>query len=331
MARAFLGDRWLPRVLAVGAAIAIPWIIPQRYFLRVADLALVYAVLALGLQLLLGSAGQLSLGQAAFYGTGAYTSALLITKLRVPVEVAFLAGAVVAAVLAVTLVPITRLRGNELAVATLGFGVIIHAVILNEEWLTEGPLGVMRIPPFRLGPLVFDTESRFYYAALAVVLLVYGGFRRLAHSRFGRALEAIRQNEDAARTSGIHPVVYKSKVFVVTAFTAGIGGVLFAHLNGYLNPNDFTLTESINILMMVVVGGLQSLEGAVVGAIVLVFASEYLRAFKEYRMIIYGALLILFMIFGMEGLRGLPRLAARGVGRIFSRGPRPQAERGSRG
>lgn len=287
------------------ALAALPWIVSQRYFLRVADLALIYATLALGLQVVVGSAGQLSIGHAAFYGTGAYTSAILTTKLGFPVEAAFVAGAVVASLLALTLMPIIRLRGNELAVATLGFGVIIHAVILNEDWLTEGPFGMMKIPPLRLGPLPFDTEFRFYYAALAVAALTYVAFRRLTRSRFGRALEAIRQSEEAARTCSVDPLVYKSKVFIIAAFTAGAAGGLFAHLNGYLNPNDFTVLESINILMMVVVGGLHSLGGAVAGAVILVFASEYLRAFKEYRMIIYGAVLILLMALGGEGLRGV--------------------------
>lgn len=286
--------------------VAIPWLLPQRYFLRVLDLGLVYALLALGLQLLVGSAGQLSLGHAAFYGTGAYTSAILARKLGAPVEVSFLAGGLVAALLALTLVPILRLRGNELAVATLGFGVIVHAVILNEEWLTEGPFGVMRIPPFRLGPLSFDTEFRFYYLGLAVVALTYLAFRRLTRSRFGRALEAIRQSEEAAVTSGIDPLRYKSKVFVIAAFTAGLAGGLFAHLNRYLNPNDFTLAESINILVMVVVGGLRSLEGAIAGALVIVFTSEYFRAFKEYRLIFFGVALVLLMALGADGVRGLP-------------------------
>ncbi len=300
------GTRRFGPIFVAIVALAVPWLIPQRYFLRVADLALIYATLALGLQLLVGAAGQLSIGHAAFYGTGAYTSAILTVKLGAPVELAFVAGAVAAGLLALTLVPITRLRGNELAVATLGFGVIVHAVILNEEWLTEGPFGLMHIPPLHIGPLAFDTEFRFYYAALVVVAITYAAFRRLIGSRFGRALEAIRQSEDAARTCGINPVVYKSKVFVIAAFTAGLAGALFAHLNRYLNPNDFTLAESINILVMVVVGGFGSLQGAIAGAIILVFASEYLRAFKEYRMLIFGGLVVVFMALGAEGLRGLP-------------------------
>ena len=321
------GTRRFGPIFVAIVALAVPWLIPQRYFLRVADLALIYATLALGLQLLVGAAGQLSIGHAAFYGTGAYTSAILTVKLGAPVELAFVAGAVAAGLLALTLVPITRLRGNELAVATLGFGVIVHAVILNEEWLTEGPFGLMHIPPLHIGPLAFDTEFRFYYAALVVVAITYAAFRRLIGSRFGRALEAIRQSEDAARTCGINPVVYKSKVFVIAAFTAGLGGGLFAHLNGYLNPNDFTLLESINVLMMVVVGGLASLEGAMAGAVVLVFASEYLRPLKEYRMIIYGAVLILLMALGGEGLRAVPRAVrelARRLGRAGGRGIAPK-------
>lgn len=320
------------RALAVAVVLlAIPWLLPQRYFLRVLDLGLIYAILALGLQLLVGSAGQLSLGHAAFYGTGAYTSAILVRKLGLPVEAAFLAGGMVAALLALTLLPILRLRGNELAVATLGFGVIVHAVMLNEEWLTEGPFGMMKIPPFRLGPLVFDTEFRFYYLGLAVAVATYLAFRRLTRSRFGRALEAIRQSEEAAVTSGINPVRYKSKVFVIAAFTAGLAGGLYAHLNRYLNPNDFTLTESINILVMIVVGGLRSLEGAIAGALIIVFASEYLRAFKEYRLILFGALLVVFMALGADGLRGVPSIlaaAARRWLRAARRRPTPELNDG---
>src|SRR5881396_778512 len=304
------GERGRRRLRGLALAVlllALPWLLPQRYFLRVVDLGLVYAVLALGLQLLVGSAGQLSLGHAAFYGTGAYTSAILVRKLGLPVERSFVAGGVVAALLGLTLVPILRLRGNELAVATLGFGVIVHAVILNEEWLTEGPFVMMRIPPFQLGPLVFNTEFRFYFLGLAVVAGTYLAFRRLTRSRFGRALEAIRQSEEAAVTSGINPVLYKSKVFVIAAFTAGLAGALFAHLN----PNDFTLAESINVLIMIVVGGLRSLEGAIIGAMIIVFASEYLRAFKEYRLILFGVLLVLLMALGADGLRGLPSALAR--------------------
>src|SRR6266705_1548407 len=303
------GERGRRRLRSLALAVlllALPWLLPQRYFLRVVDLGLVYAVLALGLQLLVGSAGQLSLGHAAFYGTGAYTSAILVRKLGLPVELSFVAGGVVAALLGLTLVPMLRLRGNELAVATLGFGVIV-----NEEWLTEGPFGMMRIPPFQLGPLVFNTEFRFYFLGLAVVAGTYLAFRRLTRSRFGRALEAIRQSEEAAVTSGINPVLYKSKVFVIAAFTAGLAGALFAHLNRYLNPNDFTLAESINVLIMIVVGGLRSLEGAIIGAMIIVFASEYLRAFKEYRLILFGVLLVLLMALGADGLRGLPSALAR--------------------
>jgi len=168
-----------------------------------------------------------------------------------------------------------------------------------------------RSGPFQLGPLLFNTEFRFYFLGLAVVAGTYLAFRRLARSRFGRALEAIRQSEEAAVTSGINPVLYKSKVFVIAAFTAGLAGALFAHLNRYLNPNDFTLAESINVLIMIVVGGLRSLEGAIIGAMIIVFASEYLRAFKEYRLILFGVLLVLLMALGADGLRGLPSALAR--------------------
>src|SRR5256885_1665901 len=186
-----------------------------------------------------------------------------------------------------------RLRGLALAV-----------LLLALPWLLPQRY-------FLRGPLVFNPEFRFHFLGLAVVAGTYLAFRRLTRSRFGRALEAIRQSEEAAVTSGINPVLYKSKVFVIAAFTAGLAGALFAHLNRYLNPNDFTLAESINVLIMIVVGGLRSLEGAIIGAMIIVFASEYLRAFKEYRLILFGVLLVLLMALGADGLRGLPSALAR--------------------
>ena len=172
--------------------------------------------------------------------------------------------------------PITRLRGTYLAVATLGFTIIVHLIILNEETLTGGPFGLMNIPYPSFGDWVLSSYRSVYYFDLVVLILTYLSLRRIVHSRFGRALESIKQNEEAALSCGINLTFYKSKCFVIAAFTAGLAGSLYAHLNLYLNPNDFTFWKSIEIVMMVVVGGVGSLEGGIVGGTVLVFALEYL-------------------------------------------------------
>jgi branched-chain amino acid transport system permease protein len=284
--------------------------------MHIVSLAMIFAVAALALQLLLGFAGLLSIGQAAFLGIGAYTSALLTTELAMPFELGFLAAGLVAGIASLTLVPITRLRGVYLAVATLGFTIIVHLVILNEEWLTGGSFGLLRIPWPSLGPWSLRGEVPTYYLCLAVLVLTFIALHRLIPSRFGRALQAIMQDEDAARASGINVTYYKSQAFVVAAVITGFAGSLFAHHAHYLNPNDFTFWKSIEILIMVAVGGIGSFAGAVVGAFVVVLLPEYLRAVDEFRMVIFGGLLIMFMGLGHSGIAGLAAAIARWMLRL---------------
>jgi branched-chain amino acid transport system permease protein len=291
-------------LLALG--VLIPFVISQPYFVHVLTLALIYSILAMGLQLIVGFAGQLSIGHAAFFGAGAYGSAVLSVDLKLPVLAAMLGGAVVAGVLGAAIAPISRLKGNYLAVATLGFLQIVHLVLLNWIPVTRGPLGFLSIPNVELGGFVLDDDFRYYFLTLAVTALVYLGFRRVvSENRFGRSLAALRQNELAATAVGINPAFYKMQVFVLGAASAGLAGGLFAHFVHYLHPNDFTLDVSIVLLMMIVIGGIGSLEGAIIGALLLTFAPEYLRVFKDFRMILYGALLVLLMIFIPGGLIGL--------------------------
>ncbi len=309
----------VPRLLAVAGFCLAPLIYPQEYFLHILSLSMIAAILAIGLQLVVGFAGQLSIGHGAFYGIGAYTSALLMIHLKLPFVFAFFGAGAMAAIWSLALVPITRLRGTYLAVATLGFSIIIHLIILNEEWLTDGPFGLMNIPYPSFGGWVLDSTRSIYYLCFVVAVLTYLSMRRLVGSRFGRALEAIQENEEAARSCGINVMLYKSKCFVIASFTGGLAGSLFAHLNLYLNPNDFTFWKSIEILIMVVVGGLGSLEGAVIGGVILVFTSEYLRASGEFRMVIYGVVLIVFMGFGEKGMMGFFAFAGRWIGELGRR------------
>jgi branched-chain amino acid transport system permease protein len=302
---------WTARLIVLAIFIALPLLYPQKYLMHIVSLAMIFAIAALALQLLLGFAGLLSIGQAAFLGIGAYTSALLTTALAMPFELGFLAAGLVAGIASLTLVPITRLRGVYLAVATLGFTIIVHLVILNEEWLTGGSFGLLRIPWPTLGPWSLRGEVPTYYLCLAVLVLTFIALHRLIPSRFGRALQAIMQDEDAARASGINVTYYKSQAFVVAAVITGFAGSLFAHHAHYLNPNDFTFWKSIEILIMVAVGGIGSFAGAVAGAFVVVLLPEYLRAVDEFRMVIFGGLLIVFMGLGESGIAGLVATIAR--------------------
>jgi branched-chain amino acid transport system permease protein len=202
-------------------------------------------------------------------------------------------------------VPIVRLPGSSLAVATLGFNIIIYLIMLNEDWATGGSYGLLNVPFPRILGFEFTTERDLYFLILAIAALVYLALDRLTHSRFGRALQAISQDEDAARACGISIIRYKSKCFLVAAFTSGIAGSLYAHHARYLNPNDFTFNKSIEILIMVVVGGLGSLPGAVIGAIIIVLMPEILRSSGELRLILFGALVVVLMGVGRGGIAGL--------------------------
>jgi len=274
---------------------------------------------------LLERPGVLSLGQGAFYGIGAYTAGGLAVSWNLPFIAAVLVGGVSAAVASLLLIPIVRLKGSSLAVATLGFGIIVHVVMLNEDWLTGGSIGMMDIPAPSLLGMNFGAEAAFYYVCVTVAGFVYFALNRIAHSRFGRGLVAISQDEEAARASGISVNVYKSKCFLVAAFTAGVAGGLYAYHSRYLNPNDFTFLKSIDILIMVVIGGLGSLPGAALGAVIVVLAPELLRSSGELRLILFGLLVIVLMGTGNRGLAGLIADFVAHVGTLLRRTASAQA------
>src|SRR5580704_13912547 len=215
------------RLILLACLAALPLVQTNQYWLHVFSLALIAAIVALGLPLLVGMAGILSLGQGAFYGVGAYAAAILAAKWDVSFMVSLLCGGVIAAAASLLLIPIVRLKGSSLAVATLGFGIIAHLVMLNEDWLTGGSIGIIGIKrPMLLG---FDigAERPYYYTCLIVAGLVFLAFERLSQSRFGRALVAMSQDEEAARASGIAIWTYKAKCFLIAAFAAGIAGALY--------------------------------------------------------------------------------------------------------
>lgn len=295
----------MARFAAALALMAVPLLQHNSYWLHVFSLALIGVILALGLQLLVGMAGVLSLGQGAFYGIGAYMAAGLAASWHIPFILTILCGGVTAAAASLLLIPIVRLKGSSLAVATLGFAIIIHLVMLNEDWLTGGSIGLMDIPPPTLFGIDVGSESAFYYVCLVVAAVIFLALDRIAASRFGRALVAISQDEEAARASGIPIGVYKSKCFLVAAFAAGIAGGLYAYHSRYLSPNDFSFQKSIDILIMVVVGGLGSLPGAALGAAIVVLVPEFLRSSGEFRLILFGVLVVVLMGAGNRGLAGI--------------------------
>jgi len=253
----------------------------------------IYIIMALGLNLITGVTGQLSLGHAAFMSIGAYTSSLISMKLGLPFGVALLGGSLSAAFFGVLLgFPTLRLTGDYLAMATLGFAEIVRVILINLE-VTGGALGLSPIPHKTTMPLV-----------LILVVLVVFAMTRIERSRFGRALLAIREDEIAAETMGINTFRYKIVAFALGSFCAGLGGSLYAHFITYINPVDFGFNKSIEILNMVVLGGMGSIPGTILGSVVLTIAPEFLRFVEQYRMLFYGALLVIMMIFRPNGLLG---------------------------
>jgi branched-chain amino acid transport system permease protein len=253
-------------------------------------------ILALGLNIIVGLTGQLSLGHAAFMSVGAFSGALLTIKTGIPFSLTILlSGLITAAVAAAIGWPILRLTGDYLAICTLGFAEIVKVVFLNLE-VTNKALGLTVPTP--------KTILSMPVTVLIVVILVIIASAFIENSRFGRALKAIRDDEIAAESMGINIARYKIQSFAVSAFMAGIGGCLYAHFLGYINPSDFGFLKSIDMLSMIVLGGLGSIPGAVLGASLLSAAPEFLRFMSQYRMLVYGALLVFLMVFRPNGLLG---------------------------
>jgi branched-chain amino acid transport system permease protein len=284
---------------------AVPLVQSNAYWVHIFSLALIGVILAFSQQLLVGMAGIVSLGQGAFYGIGAYTAASLSISFHPPFVLAIAAGGLLAGLSSLLLIPIVRLKGSSLAVATLGFAIIVHLVMLNEDWLTGGSIGMMDIPAPTLFGVSLGGEKALYYVCLITAAGVFLAFDRIAHSRFGRALTAISQDEEAARASGINIAVYKSRCFLVAAIASGIAGGLYAFHSRYLNPNDFDFQKSIDILIMVVIGGIRSLPGAALGAAIVVLIPEVLRASGEFRLLLFGVMVIVFAGAGSRGLSGI--------------------------
>jgi len=290
----------------------------------------IYAILALSLNLIAGYTGLLSLCQAAFFAVGAYTTAITLTMGGWNFWVALLASGMLAAVLGFVVgLPTLRLKGDYLAIATLGFGEVVKNVIINWDSLTRGPNGINGIP----GPVLFgiqlgyDTALGYVLFYALFVVITYLFIHRLVHSRFGRALEAIREDEIVAGAMGIHTVKYKVVAFMVGAFFAGVAGALWAVYNQSVAPQTFDFMLSVFILCMVVLGGLGNSLGALLGTVVLVLFSETPRLTgltsvipAQFNQIFFGLLLILVMIFRPQGVLGRKRISyEEEVARILER------------
>jgi branched-chain amino acid transport system permease protein len=281
-----------------------------NYLMNVLVFVGIHTMLAVALNLLLGYAGQISLGHAAFFGLGAYGSGILSTTYDWNPWLAMLVVALVVGGLAFAIgFPILKLKGHYLAMATLGMGIIVYIVF--NEWIdmTEGPSGFSGIPNLELGPLVFDSDLKNYYLVWTFVLGCVLLSVNLANSRIGRAFRAIHDAEVAARVMGVNARLLKVQVFALSAMICAIAGSLYAHVMTFIAPPSFGFNISVELLTMVVIGGLGSIYGSFLGALLLTMLPEFLRFMHDYDIVFYGGLLMVMTIFMPGGLvRGIPEL-----------------------
>ena len=329
---------WAGVVVLALTLLVLPFALAQvgTSWVRITNYAILYILLALGLNIVVGFAGLLDLGYIAFYAVGAYTYALLASPqfgLHLPFWAVLPIGALVAAFFGVLLgAPTLKLRGDYLAIVTLGFGEIVRIFLNNLSRpvnITNGPQGISRIDPFTLGPLNFSSSEtllglsvsgpiKYYYLLLAVMVLILVVNVRLQNSRIGRAWEAVREDEIAARAMGINTTHMKLLAFAMGASFGGVAGGMFSAIQGFISPESFVLVESIMVVSMVVLGGMGNIWGVVLGALLLSFVPEILRWTVQplqealfgrmlvepevIRMLIFGLALVLVMLYRPAGL-----------------------------
>ncbi|MBI5026030.1 MAG: branched-chain amino acid ABC transporter permease [Nitrospirae bacterium] len=286
--------------------------ISSDYMLDVFVLAGIYIILAIGLNVVVGFAGLLNLGFVAFYATGAYSFALLSTNFFLPFWACLIFSTAFSTLIGILLaIPALRLRGDYLAIVTLGFGEIVRLTLNNWDSLTNGPNGIAGIPAPSILGLTVTELSHYYYLIVLFACLSVLVVRRVHNSRVGRAWLAIREDEVAAGAMGIDTPRYRLIAFAFGAFWAGIAGTLFAGKMHFISPESFTFMESVLILCMVILGGLGSIPGVILGALILVVLPEALRGLQLYRMLALGAGLVLMMVFRPQGILGGIRASFR--------------------
>lgn len=311
------GVRILARSVAycLGALLllAIPKIAPSAYVLHVLITIIIYIPLALAQNLITGFTGMLTMGQAAFYGLGAYTSVLLVMRLGVPWPLAFLAAGGVAAIFGVIVgVPCLRVGSDYLTLMTIGFGAIFSAVATNWVPVTRGSMGIPGVPPPSFGTFIFNTLPSQYYLYLTIAISCYFFMYRLTRSHIGRALIAIREDEIAASTLGINLASHKVLAFTFGALWAGFSGSMLAHFLAFVGPQSFTLDESLLHVQIAILGGFGSLAGSVIGAAILVSLPQIFQDIYQYRMLLYGILLLMLMAWRPQGIMGTSAVARSG-------------------
>lgn len=314
--RALLGPRVAAGALFLAAVLAVPLIVQGHYDRNLLNVSLINVLLVLGFNFTFGYSGQLSLGHIGFFGIGAYASGLITTDLGGPPLVGMAVGLALSAIAALGLAALTvGLHTHYLALATLGFGQIVNVILLNWKDLTHGASGVLRIPPLSVGPFAASGDIQIYYALLSVVLLSILFSWRFEATRAGRAARLTKQSDLAAESVGIRTTRLKVTALMISAVYASAAGSLYAHAFTFISPDVFSFPLMVTVLAMLVIGGSGTVSGAVLGALVLTFLPEYLRALGGIWLLAYGIgvlVMVVYMPYGIAGFIArvmIPRLA----------------------
>jgi branched-chain amino acid transport system permease protein len=292
----------------------------NSYFIFIGINAVINAIAVLGIVIISGYAKQLHLGQSAFLGVGAYTSAILMTKCGVSFWLTIPVAMVLSGLFGFILsIPTLKLKGGSyLALVTQTFGEIIYVILLNMVWLTNGPFGITGIKAPKVGPINFVKLQPYFFLCVLFLILVYFAMKRVVKSKYGRFFISIRESEEAAQSLGINTRKYKMIAFTMATAIAGLAGVLYGPFIGYLSPEQFRWQPSLILVSMAIVGGLSSLEGGIVGAILLTFLPELLRSTDQLRLILYGVIVILTLAFLPDGIISLFGKSLKEIRRMLS-------------
>ncbi|NLI92425.1 MAG: branched-chain amino acid ABC transporter permease [Peptococcaceae bacterium] len=308
--------------------LAVPLAAQSNYLYSILIVIGLYTLLVHGLGILMGYAGQVSFGHAAFFGLGGYTAAILTTKFAWTPLPALLASVLLPGIVAAVIGRQTlKLRELYLALATLGFGILVHIIFNEGGELTGGPSGISGIPHLAIGGFTFNNDRDFYILVWVLLVILMTGIKNLIHSRTGRALCAIRESEYAAENAGIDCALLKLQAFIFSALLAGLAGGLYAFYVTFISPSPFSFHASVQFVLMAVIGGLGTFWGPLLGSMVVVALSEVLRevvpliipnAGGEYQIIIYGVILVVLMIYQPGGLSGIKRYFRRNPNNIIN-------------
>lgn len=317
---------WKNTLIAIVILVAflVPVVVTETYLLHLISMSLIWIILTQGLNVIQGYTGYVSLAQASFFGIGAYASALLTMKAELSFWAALLLSVVITTLIGMAIgFPILRTKDHYFAIVTMAFCMITFIVMQTWEEVTGGDAGLSGVPiPEPIFGLNFAKKEDFYYLLLVLVLLVLFIVYRIIHSKIGRAMISIRENEPLAQSMGIALFKYKLMAFSISAALGGLSGSLYAHYTKYISPTPFALDYSLNAILAVILGGSGTIVGPIIGSFLLIFLPEYLRIAEEYRLVIYSLLLILITIYAPKGVIHLLQMAWSAVEKRLRKQPK---------